>query len=148
MNWSNYFLGIAEAVKVKSKDPSTQVGAVAVGPDNELLCTAFNGLPRRVKDTPHRLTREEKHKGYMVHAEANLVAVAARHGISLKGAMVVCTHEPCASCAALLIQSGIAKIVVNAANKTKMPPELFAIAQTMLEEADVPLVKIRCEGVQ
>ena len=51
MNWNEYFLGIAEQVKLKSKDLSTQIGAVIVGNDNEVLSTGYNSFPRGLDDS-------------------------------------------------------------------------------------------------
>jgi dCMP deaminase len=51
MNWTEYFLGIAEQVKLKSKDKSTQIGAVIVGQDNEVLSTGYNSFPRGMDDS-------------------------------------------------------------------------------------------------
>ena len=51
MNWTEYFLGIAEQVKLKSKDQSTQIGAVIVGTDNEVLSTGYNSFPRGLDAT-------------------------------------------------------------------------------------------------
>ena len=50
MNWNEYFIRMAELVAEKSKDPSTKVGVVVVGPDNEILSTGFNGFPRGVRE--------------------------------------------------------------------------------------------------
>ena len=46
MNWKEYFLQIAEVVKLKSKDESTQIGAVVVGEGNNVLSTGYNSFPR------------------------------------------------------------------------------------------------------
>ena len=51
MNWTEYFLSIAEQVKLKSKDNSTKIGAVIVGSDNEVLSTGYNSFPRGMDDS-------------------------------------------------------------------------------------------------
>lgn len=62
MNWTEYFLNIAEQVKLKSKDNSTQIGAVIVGEDNEVLSTGYNSFPRGMDDTvSERQERPEKY---------------------------------------------------------------------------------------
>ena len=64
MNWTEYFLNIAEQVKLKSKDNSTQIGAVIVGEDNEVLSTGYNSFPRGMDDTvSERQERPEKYFG-------------------------------------------------------------------------------------
>lgn len=97
MNWCYYLMGFAKHAALKSKD-STQVGAVLVGPDREVRLTAFNGPAHGVADLPWRFERPQKYL-YASHAEANLIAFAAREGIRTKGCTVYVTHHPCASCA-------------------------------------------------
>lgn len=57
MNWNEYYLNMAKFVATKSKDESTKVGCVIVGPDYEVRSTGYNGFPRDVIDDPksHRL---------------------------------------------------------------------------------------------
>jgi deoxycytidylate deaminase len=84
MNWTEYFLGIAEQVKLKSKDESTQIGAVIVGIDNEILSTGYNSFPRGMDDSKkERQERPEKYF-WFEHAERNVIYNAARIGVSLK----------------------------------------------------------------
>ena len=134
MNWDQYLYGFAEHAAKKSKD-STQVGAVLVGPQREVRLTGFNGPPMRVQDLPERRERPAKYL-YASHAEANLVAFAAREGISTKGCVVYCTHHPCSSCARTLIQSGVCEVVVGP-GVTSMPEAEFAAAAVMFQEAGV-----------
>lgn len=106
MRWNDYFHGIARAVSLKSKDPSTKVGCVIVGPDKEIRSTGWNGLARGVRDVAERLERPAKYD-WTIHAEANAIANAARAGIALNGCTVYVTHMPCRHCAGLLVQAGI-----------------------------------------
>lgn len=105
MNWNDYYLGFAQHAAQKSKD-TTKVGAVLVGPGGEIRLTAYNGPPRGVRDLPERFERPTKYL-FASHAEANLIAFAAREGIRTEGCTVYVTHLPCASCAKALIQAGI-----------------------------------------
>lgn len=111
MNWVEYFLGIAEQVKLKSKDESTQIGAVIVGQDNEILSTGYNSFPRGLADdVDSRQERPEKYF-FMVHAESNAIVNSARIGISIKNSKMFLTCGiPCAECAKLIINSGITDI--------------------------------------
>lgn len=133
-NWNDYFLGLAMMAATKSKDP-TKVGAILVGEDNSVRLTAYNGPPRGVEDSPDRFVRPRKYL-FASHAEANLVAFAARAGIRTEGCTVVVTHSPCASCARTLIQAGV-KRVMYGDGKTAMPDEEFEAARTMFREAGV-----------
>jgi len=111
MNWQEYFLGVAEQVKLKSKDISTQIGAVIVGEDNEVLSTGYNSFPRGMDDSKQeRQERPEKYF-YMIHAEANSIVNAARIGSSIKNSKIYLTCGiPCADCAKLIINSGIVEV--------------------------------------
>lgn len=140
MNWDTYYMGFARHAAMKSKD-GTKVGAVLVGQDGEVRLTAYNGPPRGVKDLPERFERPAKYL-YASHAEANLVAFAAREGIRTAGCIVYVTHMPCAGCAKALIQAGVAGVVFGD-GKTSMPDEEFAASMEMLDEA---WVHIRKEG--
>lgn len=136
MNWSEYLFGFAEHAAKKSKD-STQVGAALVGPDREVRLCAFNGPPKGVRDLPERRERPTKYL-YASHAEANLIAFAAREGIKTRDCTVYVTHHPCSACARALIQAGVSKIVVGT-GKTSMPDDEFDAARIMFREAGVPV---------
>lgn len=138
--WHQYFMAFAEHAASKSKD-STKVGAVLIGSDGVIMLTAYNGPPRGIQDTPDRFERPRKYL-FASHAEANLVAFAARKGIKMEGASVYVTHMPCASCARTLIQAGI-KDIVHGDGKTHMPDDEFEAAQDMLSEANVGLVRFK-----
>lgn len=111
MNWNDYFLFIAENVKLKSKDESTQIGAVIVGTDNEVLSTGYNSFPRGIDDNvKERQERPEKYF-WMVHAELNAILNAARVGTRLKDSTIYITSGlPCSNCARAIINAGIKKV--------------------------------------
>ena len=134
MNWNEYFAAFATLAARKSKD-STQVGAVLVGPEGEIRLTGYNGPPRGVLDTPERRERPTKYL-FASHAEANLVAFAAREGIRTKDCTVFVTHMCCAACARTLIQAGIAAVFYGPGT-TSMPAAEFEAAREMFEEAGV-----------
>lgn len=132
MNWDEYLMGFAKHAALKSKD-ATKVGAALVSWSHVVLLTAYNGPPMGVEDAPDRFERPRKYL-FASHAEANLIAFAARMGIKTQGCRVYTTHMPCASCARTLIQAGIDDIVYGD-GKTSMPQEEFDAAKVMLEEA-------------
>jgi dCMP deaminase len=142
MNWPQYYMAFAQLAAKKSKD-STQVGAILVGQEGEIRLTAYNGPPRGVRDLPERFKRPEKYL-YASHAEANLVAFAAREGIKTNGCTVYVTHAPCAACARTLIQAGV-KVVWHGDGTTSMPAEEFKAAVEMIDEAGVELWQINPE---
>lgn len=110
--WQRYFIDIAHIVKTKSKDPSTQIGAVIVGEDNEIVSTGYNSFPRGLNDNiKERFDRPEKYF-WMEHAERNGIFNAARIGVSVKGCTMYLTCGlPCTDCSRAIINSGINKIV-------------------------------------
>lgn len=111
MNWDEYFSKMAALVASKSKDRSTKVGAVIVGPDNEIRSTGYNGFPRMVDDDVEE--RHERPLKYLFacHAEASALAHSARTGTPTKGCRMYVTHWPCADCSKLIIQAGIAEVI-------------------------------------
>lgn len=137
LSWWKYYMGFAQHAAKKSKD-STQVGAILVGPDGEIRLTAYNGPPKGVEDLPERRERPAKYL-YASHAEANLVAFAAREGIRTAGCTVYVTHMPCSSCARTLIQAGV-KEVRFGDGTTSMPEAEFSAAVEMFREACVAVV--------
>jgi len=108
MNWTEYFLNIAEQVKLKSKDESTQIGAVIVGEDNEVLSTGYNSFPRGMDDSKQeRQERPEKYF-WFEHAERNAIYNAARVGMALKNSTIYLTSGvPCMDCSRGIVNSGI-----------------------------------------
>lgn len=137
MTWTQYFMAMATLVSSRSEDPSTKVGCVIVGPDNEVRSTGYNGMPRGVKVTPARLERPAKYLHFS-HAEISAIGNAARHGVALKGCTVYVSHSPCAGCARALIQSGIRRVVFGPGT-TSMPAEEFEAAAAMFKEAGVEM---------
>ena len=119
--WDRHFLTLALAHAKMSKDPSTQVGSVIVGPDREILSMGFNGFPRGISDTHARLHDRELKLQLVVHAELNAVLAAARVGTRLKGSTLyiaatdgnelVWGGAPCIRCTVEIIQAGIVEIV-------------------------------------
>lgn len=136
--WQAYLMGFAVHAATKSKD-STKVGAILVDDDNSVLLTGYNGPPRGVQDLPERRSRENGVKYlYAVHAEINVLALAAKKGIRTDGLTLFTTHMCCAACARAMIQAGIRKVVYGP-GKTSMPAEEFEAANTMFLEASVEL---------
>ncbi len=141
--WDLRFLEVAKLISTWSKDPSTKVGCVVVGPHREIRSTGFNGFPRGVEDTDARLNDRETKYPLIVHAEENAVAQAARIGQSLHGCAAYVTFPSCARCARLLIQAGVTRVVspIDAEIPERWAEEI-RIAAAMLIEANVTLVAV------
>lgn len=98
---------------MKSKDPSTKVGAVIVDSDNEVVSTGYNALPRGANDNvPERYIKPLKYH-CTCHAEANAISLAARKGHSTNGCKIYVPWFPCIECAKLIIQSGISEVILH-----------------------------------
>lgn len=143
MNWVDYFRNLANNVKLKSKDSKTQIGAIIVGKDNEIVSTGYNSFPRGIDDTnTNRQERPEKYF-WFEHAERNAIYNAARIGVSTKGTTMYLSHWfPCADCARGIINSGITTIYcdkINIKDKSTSYVESFKRSKEMLLEADVKI---------
>ena len=112
------FLKIAQELATASKCVSKQVGAVIVK-DGRILSTGYNGTPSGYTnccehwDGEYTPDHHEWSKTYEIHAEMNAIIWAARKGISIEGATIYVTLEPCSECSKNLIASGIKRIVYN-----------------------------------
>lgn len=143
--WDKRFMELAHHVADWSScfQSNRHVGAVIVK-DKRILTTGYNGAGsgitsckdrgeclRRKLDIPSG-TRQEI--CYAVHAEQNAIIQAAKTGISVDGATLYCTHQPCVICAKMIINSGIKKVIFDEGY-----PDGFSIQ--MFEEAGVKIVK-------
>lgn len=119
------------------RDGFPLVSAFNGTPQNTLPCSE-GGCPRCASDVPQL-------QGYdncaCIHAEANVVAIAARMGISTEGATVVCTLRPCLGCLKTLIQAGVRRVVF--CETYSLEPELERLWHRISEEAGIKLV---CEA--
>lgn len=156
--WDEYFINEAYLAARKSKDPSTQVGAVIVGPDHEIRSKGYNGLCRG--DDDNNLLYQQRPLKYSLaeHAERNSLYNCSRIGTPCDGCTMYCTWgPPCADCARGIIQSGIKEVVCHA--EFPGPPhwlESTTIAADLLQRLGVklrfwsglPIIReIRCNGV-
>ena len=114
--WDSRYMDIAKAVAQWSKDPSTKIGAVAVGAKGEILATGYNGFPRHIPDVQggQNMYEDREYKyAHVVHAEANCIYNACRSGVPLIGASMYVYGLPCCSdCAKGIIQVGISRVVM------------------------------------
>jgi dCMP deaminase len=143
-SWDEYFLSIARLVATRSTCMRRNVGAVVVK-NKQILATGYNGAPsgtthceavgclRQKLNVPsgerHELCRA-------LHAEQNAFLQAARHGVSLDGATIYITTQPCSICAKMIINVGIKKILFDG----DYPDEM---ALEFLKEAGIELVRCR-----
>jgi len=136
--WDKRYLDLAYAVSKWSRDPSTQIGAVAVGSKGQVLSQGYNGFPRGIKDSRERYEdRETKYK-LIVHAEQNLIYNATYNGVSLDGSTLYVTGLPvCSECAKGVIQVGIKRVVMPHLDDMKTWKESWDLTVCMFREAGV-----------
>ena len=137
-NWDTRYLALAWHFGTWSKDPSRQIGAVAIGPKGEIIAQGYNGFPRGIEDTDERYeVREEKYK-YVVHAEMNCIYNAASNGVSLKDSTVYVHGLPaCSECAKGLIQVGVKRVMAFSKDTPERWIESNKLTEELFEEAGI-----------
>lgn len=144
--WDRRFIRLAKEYSTWSKDPSTQVGAVAVDPKTKrVLSGGYNGFPRGIEDTEERLNNRDLKHSLVVHAEMNLIYNATRSGVSLEGAHLYVWGLPvCSECAKGIIQTGISTVFVAESCVDLKPfwTDSWNRTKEMCNEAGIFLVKV------
>lgn len=113
LSWDEYFMGIAVLSSMRSKDPSTQVGACIVDKDNKIISMGYNGMPKCCDDDEYPWDRsgDPLKTKYLFVCHAELNAILNCHGGSVKDAICYTTLFPCNECAKAIIQAGISEVV-------------------------------------
>ena len=135
------YLDLAKFFSTWSKDPSTGVGAVAIGERGQVLAQGYNGFPRGVTESETRLENREVKYRYVVHAEMNCIYNAGYNGAKLDGSTLYVHGLPvCNECAKGIIQVGIER-VVSPKNGIESIPDRWKVAiletHSMFDEAGV-----------
>lgn len=142
LSWDAYFMGLAHLSALRSKDPSTQVGACIVSKDNKVVGIGYNGLPKGCSDDQFPWVREgvflDTKYPFVVHAELNAILNSTS---SLEGCTIYVSLFPCNECAKAIIQSGITKIVYE--NDKYAHTDAVQASKQMLLAARVELVKLK-----
>ena len=143
ISWDEYFMGIAMLAARRSKDPNTQVGACIVSPDNIIISTGYNGMPKGCSDDEFPWGREgaETKYPYVVHAELN--AILNANGRDLRGSRLYVALFPCNECAKAIIQSGV-KEVLYLSDKYAETPSVQA-SKRMLTAAGVTFRQLKTD---
>lgn len=141
LSWDEYFMGVAMLAAGRSKDPNTQVGACIVSPENIIISTGYNGMPKGCSDDefPWERTGEETKYPFVVHAELN--AILNANGRDLRGSRLYVALFPCNECAKAIIQSGV-KEVLYLSDKYAATPATMA-SKRMMDAAGVKYIQIR-----
>ncbi len=143
-SWHEYFMGIARLVATRATCTRRKVGAVLVK-ERRILCSGYNGAPTGIVhcDIAGCLREQlnvpsgEKHELCRgVHAEQNAIIQAACHGISVRGATLYCTHQPCSICAKMIINAGITRVYFGDGYNDPM-------SETMFDQAGIELTALK-----
>lgn len=141
LTWDEYFMGLAHLSALRSKDPSTQVGACIVSKERKVVGIGYNGFPRGCSDDEFPWAREgeflDTKYPFVVHAELNAILNSNQ---DLRGCCVYVSLFPCNECAKAIIQSGITRIVYESDKYAHT--EATKASKQMLMSAGVELVKL------
>ena len=144
LSWDEYFMGIAFLSGMRSKDPSTQVGACIIDEDKKIIGIGYNGFPMGSADDTMPWEREgdflETKYPYVVHAELNAILNSIK---SLKNSTIYVTHFPCNECAKAIVQSGIKKVVYFSDKHKDL--ETTKASKKILENANVEISHINLD---
>lgn len=141
-SWDEYFLEMAQLVAKRSTCLRRMVGAVLVR-EKRILATGYNGAPSGLKHCIDigclrqklKIPSGQRHElCRALHAEQNALIQASLHGISVKGATLYATTQPCVICAKMLINAGIKEIVITQGYPDKMAMDFFKQAKVKIRK--------------
>lgn len=149
ITWDEFFMRVAVAASLRSKDPNTQVGACIAGGDNRILSVGYNGTPRGLTDDdfPWETTDDiltDKHS-YVIHAEANAVLNYRGSLRELEGARIYVTLFPCNECAKFLVQVGIGEVIYLDDKYDGTPGNV--LSKSILDKCGVAYRKLEVSGL-
>jgi dCMP deaminase len=130
--WDEYFMQIARDVATRATCRRRLVGAVVVL-DKRILTTGYNGAPHGLPHcTEVGCKMQDGHCIRTLHAEQNAIVQGALNGVSLRGATLYVTCQPCNNCAKMIINAGIVRVVFDGDYPDEFAMELFSQAGTNL----------------
>lgn len=115
ISWDEFFMRVAIAASMRSKDPNTQVGACIADTNHRILSVGYNGTPSGLDDDefPWEAAEDPLHDkhNYVIHAEANAILNYRGSLKDMGGGTIYVTLFPCHECAKTLVQAGIGEVV-------------------------------------
>jgi dCMP deaminase len=149
--WDKRFMEMASVIALWAScyQENRKIGAVIVK-DKRIMTTGYNGAPAGVETCVERgecLRRKLNIPSgthheicYAVHAEQNAIIQAARLGVSIAGATLYCTHQPCVLCAKMIVNAGISRVVYREGYPDEFSVQMFKEGGVALEkyEEDLP----------
>ena len=142
--WDHRFMQMAYLISGWSScfNEGRNIGAVIVK-DKRIMTTGYNGAPAGLKTCKERGECLRRKLGipsgtrteicYAIHAEQNAILQAAKLGLSIDGATLYCTHQPCSVCAKMIINAGIKRVVYEQGYPDDFSLEFFRDGGVLLE---------------
>ncbi|TQC51423.1 dCMP deaminase family protein [Mycoplasmopsis mucosicanis] len=143
--WDGYFMALSKVSALRSKDPSTQVGACIVDKDKKVVGLGYNGMPKGIDDDTFPWDREaSKPKDtkypYVIHAEVNAIINAFG---KTKGATLYTSLYPCSNCAKTIVQAGIDTVIYE--SDKYHDTEDGEIARKILQSCNINCVQLEID---
>ena len=142
--WDERFVALADTIASWSScyQEGRKVGAIIVK-NKRILTTGYNGAPAGIQSCVERGTCMRRDLNipsgtrhelcYAIHAEQNAIIQAAKLGVSIEGATLYCTHQPCVICAKMIVNAGISRIIFKHGYPDEFALEIFKEANVALE---------------
>ena len=152
-SWDDYFMEVADAISKRATCDRGRSGCV-IARDKQLLVTGYVGSPQGLPhcdDVGHQMKKvihEDKHVTQhcvrTVHAEQNAICQAAKRGISIDKATLYCRMTPCRTCAMLIINCGIVRVVCeNRYHSADESEDMFKQAGIQLDYVSEEILKYK-----
>jgi len=144
--WDERFSQMARVIATWAScyKSNRKIGCVIVK-NKRIMTTGYNGAPAGIRTCVERGECLRERLGiasgthheicYATHAEQNAIIQAAKLGVSIDGATLYCTHQPCAICAKMIVNSGIRRVVYEEGY-----PDAFSLE--IMQEAGLQLEKL------
>ncbi len=141
--WDERFMELAKTIGTWSScyQQNRKIGAVIVR-NKRILTTGYNGAPAGVTSCVERgecmrrklnIPSGTQHElCYAIHAEQNAIIQAAKLGITIEGATMYCTHQPCVICAKMIVNSGISRVIYGEGYPDEFSIRIFEMAHVEL----------------
>lgn len=140
-DWDSYFLNLCTMISTRSKDPSTQHGAVIVDSQNKIISTGYNGSARTIKDSEVDWSRPNKYN-FIIHAEENSLWTSRTN---LEGCTMYVTGPPCSRCMLRIAHCGISRVVFGAKSSHCVDEDDWRISLEIARLSNLVLESIRFE---
>ncbi|WP_338822614.1 dCMP deaminase family protein [Mycoplasmopsis felifaucium] len=133
--WDGYFMALAKVSALRSKDPSTKVGACIINEDKKVISLGYNGMPKGNDEFPWQREGDLAHTKYpyVIHAEMN--AILNTYVPLIKGSTIYTSLYPCSNCAKTIVQAGINTVIYE--DDKYHDTEDASIARSILENSGV-----------